>query len=148
MTDVPLLPVLLVIVAGAAVATQSPLNAALGRGIGSGLAAGAISFGVGFLALLIVTVLFGQGSSLLAIGKVPSGLLVGGVLGAFFVWAMLSSVPVLGVVTATAALILGQMSAALVLDMIGAFGLPKQPITWTRVGAVALVIAGLVLSRV
>lgn len=148
MTNIPLIPVALIIVAGAAVATQSPLNAALGRGVGSALGAAAISFGVGFLVLVLVTVLFGQGGSLTAAGSMPPGLLLGGVLGAFFVWAMLSNVPVLGVVTATAALILGQMCAALVLDMIGAFGLPKQPVTWARVCAVFLVAAGLVLSRV
>jgi bacterial/archaeal transporter family-2 protein len=57
-------------------------------------------------------------------------------------------VHVLGVVTMVAALILGQLLAALALDATGAFGLAVREISPTRVAAVALVAAGLVLSRV
>jgi transporter family-2 protein len=56
-------------------------------------------------------------------------------------------VPQLGVVTAVAALILGQMTAALALDAVGVFGLAPEPITPKRVAAVALVAAGVILSR-
>lgn len=148
MSDIPLLPMAVVVSAGVAIACQAPINAALGRSIGSGVAAAGVSFGIGFAVLVVVAVLIGQGASLIAVPGAPPFLLIGGALGAFFVWSMLWSVPIMGVVTATAALILGQMCAALVLDAIGAFGLPKQPVSLTRLGAVLLVAAGLVLSRV
>ena len=61
--------------------------------------------------------------------------------------ASIWSVAILGVVTMIAALILGQLVAALLLDASGAFGLPVKEISLTRIGAVALVAAGLVLSR-
>lgn len=147
MASPSLLPIFVVVAAGVAVACQAPINAALGRSIGSGLAAAAVSFGVGFLVLLALAGLLGQGGSFRALPGAPPVLLIGGALGAFFVWSMLWSVPVMGVVTVTAALILGQMSAALVLDALGAFGVPQQPVSLRRVGAVVLVAAGVVLSR-
>ena len=68
-------------------------------------------------------------------------------MGAVFVWANVSSVGTLGVVTVFAGVVLGQMVMALLLDSIGAFGVPVQPISWTRIGAIVLVVSGLVLSR-
>lgn len=142
-----LFPLLVVITAGIAVACQAPINAALGRSVGSGLVAAGVSFAIGFLVLLLVAIVLGLGGSIRAVPSAPPALLIGGALGAFFVWTMLWSVPIMGVVTVTATLILGQLCAALVLDAIGAFGLPQQAITLQRVGAVALVAAGVVLSR-
>lgn len=142
-----LIAILIVAVAGVAVAIQAPLNAALGRSIGSSVAAGAISFGVGFLVLLGVTFLVGQGSAFARVSTAPPLLLLGGLFGAFFVWSMLWAVPTLGVLTAITALIAGQMMGALVLDATGMFGLTVQAITPTRIAAAALVGAGVVLSR-
>ena len=141
------IPIVVVFVAGIGFAVQAPLNAALGRGIGGGLAAAAISFGVGFAALLALTLVFGQGSALLRAGSMPPVFWVGGLLGAVVVWAMLWSVPTIGILTAFAALLLGQLSAALVLDAVGAFAAPVHPITPTRVLALLMVAGGLILSR-
>ena len=106
-----------------------------------------ISFGIGFLLLLVLVAGRSTLPSLAVVKAVPWWCWTGGALGAFYVWAVLWSVPKLGVVTTFATLILGQLAAALVLDAIGAFGLPVKEITLQRVGAVALVCSGLVLSR-
>ncbi len=142
-----LIPVLVVFVAGVGFAVQAPLNAALGRGIGGGVAAAAISFGVGFAALLALALLLGQGPALLRASSMPPVYWAGGFLGAAVVWSMLWSVPAIGVLTAIAAIVLGQLTAALVLDALGAFAAPVQAITPTRLLALAMVAGGLVLSR-
>lgn len=139
--------VLVVFCAGLGFAVQAPINASLGRAIGSGVAAAAVSFGVGFAALLALTLVTGQGTAILRAAVAPPVLLVGGLLGAVTVWAMLWSVPMVGLLTAFAALLLGQLVATLVLDHLGAFALPVQEITPTRILAVILVISGMVLSR-
>lgn len=143
----PLIFVLLAASAGIAVGMQAPVNAALGRSLGSGVMAACLSFGIGFLALLLVGLVIGQGKAMAAAPGLPLWQFLGGMLGAFFVWAMLTSVPVVGVLTATAGLIMGQMVAALVIDMVGAFGLPRHPVSWQRLLAVAMVAGGLILSR-
>ena len=132
---------------GIALALQAPINAALGDRVGDGVLAATISFGIGFVLLLGLTSTRGPLPSLGVLKAVPWWCWIGGALGAYFVWAMLWSVPKLGVVTTFAAVILGQLTAALILDAVGAFGLPVQEITLPRIGAVALVCAGLILSR-
>ena len=141
------LTVLVVFVAGLGFAVQAPLNASLGRAIGGGIAAATVSFGVGFAALLVASLLSGQGAALLRAPAQSPLLLIGGLLGAVTVWAMLWSVPSVGLLTALAALLLGQLCATLVLDHVGAFALPVHKVSPTRLLAVALVMAGMILSR-
>jgi bacterial/archaeal transporter family-2 protein len=141
------LAILIVFAAGIALSTQAPLNASLARTLSQPLAA-AVSFGVGFIVLVILSVAVGGTAPLLRLGQAPGWQLLGGFLGAFYVWAVVWGVPQMGVVTTVAALILGQMVAALVLDRTGLFGLPVQELSATRLVAAGLVAAGVVLSRV
>ena len=142
-----LLPSLLIVLGGAAIAVQTPLNAALSRSIGSPVAAAAVSFGVGFVLLVALSLISVGTAPVLRLGGVPLWQWAGGLLGAFYVWSVISGVAGLGVVTAIAALIFGQMTAALLLDQIGAFGIAAQPLTPQRLLSVLLVGSGLVLSR-
>ena len=132
---------------GVAIAVQAPINAALGRGLGAPVPAAAVSFGVGFLVLLAVSVLQGQGPAYLRLAQVPGWTLLGGILGAWYVFASIWGVSSLGVVTLVAALILGQMGAALVIDATGVLGMAVREVTPTRIAAAGLVLAGLLLSR-
>nr|WP_309502306.1 DMT family transporter [uncultured Roseovarius sp.] len=147
MSSSTLIALLLMAASGVAIAVQGPINAMLGRGLGSTMAAAAVSFGVGFAVLLVLTLLIGHGSNLTRLGSVPLWLLIGGSMGALFVFSTIWSVPVLGVLTTTAVLILGQLVAALLLDHFGAFGLPAQALSPTRLLAAALVVGGVILSR-
>ncbi len=142
-----LLTLAVVVAAGCGIATQAPINAALGREIGSTLAAACVSFVVGLAVLVGLTLSLNGTQPFQRLATASPGLLTGGFLGAFFVWAMIWSVPILGALTAFAALVLGQLLTALLLDRIGAFGLPVQEITPPRLVALALVAGGLVLSR-
>jgi transporter family-2 protein len=134
--------------AGVALAVQAPLNAALARGIGTPIAAAAVSFGVGFAALAAVTLAVDGPQPFQRLAQTPAWQWAGGLLGAFYVWAVIWGVPQAGVLTTFAALILGQMVAAIVIDATGAFGVPAQEISATRALAALLVAAGVVLSRV
>jgi len=139
--------ILVVVLAGVAIAVQAPINAALGRSLGGAIPAAAVSFGVGFLVLMAVAILQGQGGAFLKLGRVPVWVLTGGVLGAWYVFASVWGVSSLGVVTLMAALILGQMGAALIIDATGGFGMAVREITGTRIVAAGLVLSGLVISR-
>ncbi len=134
-------------IGGAAIATQAPINARLASHVGDPVAAAAISFLVGFLVLAAVAVARGAVPGLGEMAAAPWWAWIGGALGAIYVWAAVWSVGTLGVVTMVAALIFGQLAAALFLDAVGAFGLQVREISLTRIAAVCLVGAGLVLSR-
>jgi bacterial/archaeal transporter family-2 protein len=142
------LALLIVIIAGVALATQAPINAALGRSLGSPIAAAAVSFAVGLVVLIGLTLVLSGPQPFAKVATTPGWQLVGGLLGAFYVSAVLWGVSTLGVLSTMAALILGQMGAALLLDGNGLFGLPVQALTPQRIAAAVLVAAGLLLSRV
>jgi bacterial/archaeal transporter family-2 protein len=141
------LAVIAVALGGMAIAVQAPINAALGRGLGGAVPAAAVSFGVGFLVLIVVSLIQGQGSAYLKLASVPTWTLLGGFLGAWYVFAAAWGVASLGVVTLVAALVFGQMAAALVIDATGVLGMAVREITPTRIAAAGLVLMGLVLSR-
>lgn len=133
---------------GVCVALQAPINARLGSGFGDTLPAAAISFLVGFLFLGAIAVLSGRVPSFEQVAAAPWWAWAGGVLGGLYVWSAAWSIGTLGVVTMIAGLVFGQLAAALVLDAVGAFGMAVRDISWTRIMAVVLVGAGLILSRV
>jgi bacterial/archaeal transporter family-2 protein len=135
------------VVAGAGIATQAPMNARLAVALGDTVTAAMVSFAVGLAVLAPLVVLGGGLPASAGIASAPWWAWLGGVLGAFYVWAAVVSVPVLGVLTTMAALILGQMIGALVLDAVGAFGVPVNALSWRRLLAVFLVGAGVLLSR-
>jgi len=147
MTPQTLLALLAIATGDACIAIQAPINARLGTHVGDPVTAAAISFIVGAIVLSGLVLLRGAVPGGAQIAALPWWAWIGGALGAVYVWAAVWSVGTLGVVTMVAALIFGQLTAALVLDAIGAFGLQVREISWTRIGAVALVAAGLVLSR-
>lgn len=137
-----------VVLGGTAVALQAPINAALSRELGGPVPAAAVSFGVGFVVLLLIAFAQGQGGAFLKLPQVPAWTLIGGCLGAWYVLTSVWGVSQLGVVTLVAALILGQMTAAMAIDATGALGVTAREITPTRIASAVLVMAGLLLSRV
>ena len=142
------LPVVaLLVLAGVLVALQAPVNAVLGRSVDSVVVAATISFGVGFVALALLTTVRGSWPSAAQIADAPPWAWIGGLFGAYFVWAGIYGVSRVGLVTVAAALVLGQIATGLIVDRVGWFGVPVQPISWSRVGGAVLVAAGLVLSR-
>lgn len=144
---VPILPMLALLVAGSALAMQGPINAALSRGLGDPVVAACVNFLVGFLVLLLINLLRGTGPQAGAFSITPFWAFVGGALGACYIVSLVWAIPQTGALTAAAATIFAQLAVALILDRIGAFGLPVQEITWPRVAGLALVMAGLLLSR-
>jgi transporter family-2 protein len=143
-----LLPILALLGAGSVLAIQAPINAALARGLGDPIVAACVNFLVGFLVLLVVNVLRGSAPQTGAWGITPFWAFVGGALGACYIVSLIWAIPQTGALTAAAATIFAQLAMALILDRLGAFGLPVQEITWQRVAGLALVMAGLLLSRV
>jgi transporter family-2 protein len=82
-----------------------------------------------------------------AVKGLPAYAWIGGLYGAVFVVAAAWAVPRLGVATTITLMVAGQLLISLVLDHFGALGVPRAPISLTRVAGVALVIAGVVLVR-
>lgn len=135
--------------AGALVAIQAPVNAALARGLGMPVAAAAVSFLVGTVALVLVTGLMAQGQDAALQWRAPALWLfvLGGLLGAAFVTCNIILAPKLGAAALMAFLVAGQLLAGLVLDRIGFLGLAVREITMGRVAGALMLLAGALLIR-
>ena len=126
------------ILAGALMSVQAGVNGALGKKVGS-IEGAFISFAVGTLALLLLTIFMGKGNILSAF-SVPKWQLTGGLLGAVYVFAMVLVVPKIGVGSALIAAIAGQMLMSTLIDHFDVFGGKQVLIDWKRV--VALILLG------
>ena len=130
--------------AGMLVAMQPPINSKLGHATGT-FAAATISFVVGTIALIGITVISGSKVDLGAVGDLDWYYLTGGLLGAAYVTTVLVSVRTLGAGGVTAATIAGQLTLSVVADRLGILGLDHKPLSAGRIVGVALLAAGVFL---
>ena len=130
--------------AGGLVALQAPINSMLGRAAGT-FAAASISFTIGTIALVGITVLSGAKADLGAVKELDWYYLTGGLLGAAYVTTVLVSVRTLGAGGVTAATIAGQLSLSVLVDRLGVLGLEQKPLSVARIAGVALLAAGVFL---
>jgi transporter family-2 protein len=130
--------------AGGLVALQAPINARLGREVGS-VPAALVSFAIGLVALTAIVVIVGEAGNVARARHAPWWALTGGVLGAVYVTTALIAVRSLGAGGVTAATIAGQLTLSIVVDRMGWLGVDQRPITPTRVLGVALLVAGVAL---
>ncbi len=134
----------LVVAAGAAVAAQAPVNATLGRSVGT-VQAAALSFAVGLAILCGVVAFSGGFGGLRAVGEVPWWGFLGGACGAAIVSVSIIGVRSLGATGVTAAVVAGQLTASVAIDALGMFGVERHPVSWQRLGGVALLALGVLL---
>jgi len=76
------------------------------------------------------------------LASVPAWAWFGGLFGAFYVAISTIVATELGAASLLALALLGQLAMALVVDHFGWLGLPVNPISWTRLAGVGLLLAG------
>ncbi|MGA7827691.1 MAG: DMT family transporter [Geobacteraceae bacterium] len=141
-----LLPLIIVVCAGAAVALQPSINARLAQKAGL-VESACISFAVGTLALVIVLLLSGK-TNIRGLQETAWWEWTGGVLGAFFVSATILAVPRIGTTATMAVAIATQLITALLLDHFGVFGFGGMQIDLKRsLGAALLIIGAWIIVR-
>ncbi len=135
--------VLLTAVVGGLIALQAPINAGLGRTVGSFQAA-FVSFAIGTVTLCVIAALARGGLGRVGdVGNLSAWYyLLGGVLGAAYVTTVLVTVQTLGAGGVTAATVAGQLTMSMVVDQLGLLGVEKSPITALKVVGVLLLAAG------
>lgn len=133
----------LIVCGGVAVAIQPSINARLAEKTGF-LEAATISFAVGTLVLLVISLISGQGN-LRRVVEVPWWQLSGGLFGAFFVTMTIIGVPKIGTAAVLALTIVSQLTAGLVMDHYGVFGMRGIPVDGKRIAGVVLLLIGVFL---
>lgn len=87
-------------------------------------------------------------SSFAAIGKVePKYMLLGGAIGAFITYTVIKSMEMLGPAKAVMLIVIAQLIVAYVLELLGLFGVEKQPLEWRKVIGMAIAIVGVIIFK-
>lgn len=139
--------VLLILVGGALLSVQAPINTTLGRAVGSPVNAAFVSFVVGAAALGCLALTMRVTPNLTAARALPWWAWVGGFCGAFFVASAASAAPRLGVATMLTLAVAGQLITAIMIDHLGVLGVTARAMSLGRLAGVLLVIIGALLVR-
>jgi len=139
----------LAILFGAGVATQSRINGELGRQLDNGFLAALVSFGSGFLILVVAMALspvgrrgFGLVTTALRGRTIPWWYVAGGVAGAFLVLSQGVAASVVGIAVFTVAIVSGQTLSGLLIDRAGMGTMVAKKVTPTRLIGSLLVLVG------
>ncbi|MCI5899292.1 MAG: DMT family transporter [Hominisplanchenecus sp.] len=73
--------------------------------------------------------------------------LLGGVIGAFITVTVIQSMDHLGPARAAMLIVISQLIVAYVIEIMGWFGVERQPLEWRRVIGMAIAIAGVVIFK-
>jgi transporter family-2 protein len=140
-------------ISGLMIALQARANGELSHRLDNGLQAALVSFGSGFIIIVIVAIFnpsIKQGVRTLSKAvkerNLPSWTLFAGMLGGSFVAVQTQIVPLIGVAIYSVASIAGQSAISLVVDRIGLTGGGKKHITPRRVTAAFVTVFAVFIS--
>ncbi|NBH27837.1 DMT family transporter [Lachnospiraceae bacterium] len=105
---------------------------------------------VQFTALLVClgAWLVSDRSSFGALFKVePKYMLLGGTIGAFITYTVIKSMELLGPARAAMLIVVAQLFIAYVIELLGWFGVEKQPFEWKKAIGMAVAVAGIVIFK-
>ena len=105
---------------------------------------------VQFTALLVCLAawFFADRSSFGALFKVePKYMLLGGAIGAFITYTVIKGMELLGPAKAAMLIVVAQLAVAYVIELLGLFGVEKQPLQWKKVIGMGVAIVGIILFK-
>ena len=87
-------------------------------------------------------------NSIASIAKVePKYLLLGGVIGAGITWTVIMSMKQLGPAKAALLIVVSQLIVAYVIELLGIFGVDKEPLEWRKIGGMVLALLGVAIFQ-
>ena len=87
-------------------------------------------------------------SNLLHVFRVePKYMLLGGAIGAFITYTVIKSMDMLGPAKAVMLIVVAQLAVAYAIELLGWFGVEKQPWEWRPGGGVGVAVAGIIIFK-
>ena len=131
------------LVVGMLIPFQAIVNSRLSGMLGHPWAAALISFSGGFLVFLLINIFAPiDFPSFKSIGKIPLGLMTGGIIGSIFIITAIFFVPKLGSTAWVALIVTGQLLMSLILDHFGLLGLPIHKVNLMRILGAFMLLGG------
>ena len=77
----------------------------------------------------------------------PKYMLLGGAIGAFITVTVVKSMDSLGPARSAMLIVISQLAVAYVIELLGLFGVEKQPLEWRKVIGMLVSIAGIIIFK-
>lgn len=134
------------LLSGALMSIQGVFNTQVTKTAGIWVANTFVQFSA-FLACLAVW-LFSDRSSFMNLTKVePKYMLLGGVIGAGITYTVIKGMELLGPAKAVMLIVISQLIVAYGIELLGLFGVEKQPLEMRKVIGMLIAIAGVVIFK-
>ena len=135
------------VLVGVCTAIQTSVNGYMGGIAGSSLHAGEINLAVGAVLLLVAALVTSPRQLARRPEPGPWWMWLGGLVGATFVISGATLAPLLGTATTVIAFNAGTIAAGQALEVRGAFGARKNPLTATRLAGLVVIFLGVLAVR-
>ena len=138
--------ILIALLSGALMSIQGVFNTQVTKQTGLWVSTGWVQLSA--FAVCIAAWLFTGRSSVSALLEVsPKYMLLGGVIGAFITVTVIQSMSALGPARSVMLIVISQLIIAYVIELLGMFGVDKQPLEWRKVIGMAVSIAGIIIFK-
>ena len=128
---------------GCLLAVQAAANLQLTKAVGTPYGASTLQLWVAAGLLVVLAVLVGGLGALTGVVEVPAWYLLGGLASPLYITSGILLFPRLGALAAGGLFVSGQMMASVALDLSGALGVPRQPLSPGIVMGTVAVLAGI-----
>ncbi|QMW00960.1 DMT family transporter [Spirosoma foliorum] len=136
----------LAFIVGLAITVQAGVNANLRQAMSNPILAAIVSFGSGFMVLVLMFLATGGSiPPFETIKQISWWKWTGGIMGAIYMITVIVSVQKIGTANMVSLSVAGQLVAALILDHYGLMGFSIHPANSWRLLGVGLIIAGVLL---
>ncbi len=137
---------LIAILSGALMSVQGVFNTQVTKTSGMWLASAFVQFTA--LLVCVAAWLIKERTPITSLFLVqPKYMLLGGVIGAFITITVIKAMEMLGPAKAVMFIVISQLLVAYVIELLGMFGVEKQPLEWRKVIGMIVAIAGVVLFK-
>ena len=134
------------LVSGALMSVQGVFNTQVTKTTGMWVSNGWVQLSA-FAVCLVAWFIAGR-DDVMTIAKVePKYMLLGGVIGAGITWTVIKSMEQLGPAKAALLIVISQLIIAYVIELLGLFGVDKQPVDWRKIGGMALALIGVAIFQ-
>lgn len=138
--------VFIALVSGALMSVQGVFNTQVTKTTGMWVSNGWVQLSA-FAVCLVAWLIAGR-DDVMTIAKVePKYMLLGGVIGAGITWTVIKSMEQLGPAKAALLIVISQLIIAYVIELLGLFGVDKQPIDWRKIGGMIIALIGVAIFQ-
>ena len=137
---------IIALLSGALMSVQGVFNTQVTKTTGVWVSNGWVQFSA--LMVCLAAWFFTGRDSIAAIGKVePKYMLLGGVIGAGITWTVIKSMAQLGPAKAAFFIVMSQLIVAYLIEVMGLFGVEKEPLEWRRVAGMVIALIGVAIFQ-